>query len=141
MTARFSELVGARLVFNYDLTAPDGLSTAEKEAREQEAYAASESWRGDYTRAMFALLVPLVDEARWNASPTGLDALLDHARTLDAELATQLATIGVVGFHEMEMPDGNRLRLPEYFATVIATLRRDIALWASSAAAGFKRVH
>ena len=141
MTARFSELVAAKLVFNFELAAPEGLSTADKQAREQEAYVASEPWRGEYTRAMFALLVPLVDEARWNASPTGLDALPEHARSLDAELATRLATIGVVGFHEMEMADDRGLRRPEYLETAIATLRRDVALWASVAAAGFKRLH
>jgi hypothetical protein len=58
---------------------------------------------------------------------------------LDAELAAQLATMGMIGFHEMEIADGRRL--PEYFETVIVTLRRDIALGASSAAAGCESVH
>jgi len=141
MTARFSDLVAARLVFNFELAAPDGLSTSERETREQEAYATSAPWRGDYERKMLAALAPLADEARLGGSVSGLDALPGLARSLDAELTAHLSPIGVVGFHEMEMADGRRLRLPEYFATVIATLRQDIALWASSATTGFEQVH
>ena len=58
--------------------------------------------------------------------------LPDRACSLDAELDERLAELGITGFHEMELEDGRRFRVPAYFEAVIAALAVSRACSAAS---------
>ncbi len=63
----------------------------------------------------------MVKEAE--GTPSALNSLPDRARSLDAELDARLAELDVTGFHEVELEDGRRFRIPAYFEAVVVVLQ------------------
>jgi hypothetical protein len=123
--ADFKEKVRpARMMIQYDLAKPGGLTPTERERREAAAAKAfSPACVKQYTENLQASVTAATERATASGSLAPAEGLPERARLLDREFDKCVARFGVVGFNFFQLEDGRELRTPEYLAEAIASLR------------------
>ena len=123
--ADFKEKVRpARMMIQYDLAKPGGLTPTERERGEAAADKAfSPACAKPYAENLHASVDAAAERAKASGALAPLETLPETARLLDLEFDRCVAKFGVVGFNFFKLEDGRELRAPEYLSETIASLR------------------
>jgi hypothetical protein len=114
----------AQMVIQYDLAKPGGLTPTERERREAlAAKAFSPACVKPYTENLTNSVLSATERATASGSLAPAQALPETARRLDREFDKCVARFGVVGYNFFELEDGRELRVPEYLAEAVASIR------------------
>ena len=123
----------AKMMVQYDLANPTGLTTAQREIRERNAEKAfSPACMKPYAEKLLATVAAAAERGKITGSLSPVDLLPEDARLLDREFDKCVARFGVTGYNFMEIEDGRDQRLPEYLTVLISSLRSYVAAHAQS---------
>jgi hypothetical protein len=109
---------------HFDLASLAGLTTVEKERREQEALKLFQpACVKPYTDTLQTIVKSAAERGKAERSLSPLDQLPQQARFLDSGFDTCVTKYGIVGFNFVQLESGRAIRVPAYLEETIAALK------------------
>jgi hypothetical protein len=123
----------ARMMVQFDLAKPGGLTPKERERREAAAAKAfSPACVKPYTENLIARVDRAAEGAKASRSITPAEGLPNMARSLDRDFDRCMARFGVVGYNYFELEDGREKPTPVYLEEMLVSLRAYRDAWSQT---------